>query len=268
MRLPSLLVVALVAASTPTRAPAAVGAEGRFLYANDDDWDWASPARANAPSALAKDYGAMSWSALDWMTEGLPRVRGLAVGTLPDDRLTVEQLGKLRGEAWAQIPPVAGAIAGALASDQPPTVILMMHDLSYQAAPELAREDAAALASFVTRGGRLIVLDDWGLYGPVVGALTGVPVKPRAAIAAPDPITSRQPQRASDDGPPRGMPGPRMPVDTVAGGEVTDAMIEALVAQFSRRGAVASTASIVRNGQHTPGLALRVRFTSGPTIAR
>jgi hypothetical protein len=166
--------------------------------------------------------------------------------------MTVEQLAKHRGERWTQEPAKAGTIARALAAEQPPNVILLMRNSLADPEPELTSKDGAALTMFLAAGGRLIVLDDWGLFGPVLDALTGVePSASRARVAAPRPS-------------PRGLPS-RPSVDRT---EVPDAAVEALVARFARRGARAETATIVRDGTHRAGLAVRVRFGADIEIAR
>jgi len=221
-----LLVLALVA------APTVAAAEGRLVYANDDDWDWASPLGAETRTHLDM-YGVMKWSALDWVESGLEDVRGLLVGTPPyDEELTLAELEAARGSHWSRVDARAGAIARAINGRSPPNVILMMRNLSTDPIPAFSARDLAALARFVARGGRVIVLDDWGVYGPVVSALGGV-------------------DRTAD------LPA-----------AIADADVDALVESFAAVGD-AETAAISRDGGGLPGRALRVRFgTPSPAIAR
>src|SRR4051812_716488 len=92
-----LAIVLPVSAQGQEKEPARLSAEGRFLYADDDDWDWVSPLGTKTPSRLS-EYGAMPWSALDWMEEGLDEVRGVVIGTLPEigKYLTMGDLNRLR----------------------------------------------------------------------------------------------------------------------------------------------------------------------------
>src|SRR5437867_3052291 len=99
--LPASLLALFVAAPLPPalqNARTPFSDEGRLIYANDDDWDWASPDGANEPCKLSV-YGRMEWSALDWMEEGLPEVRGVLIGTPPavGDYLSMADLNKIRG---------------------------------------------------------------------------------------------------------------------------------------------------------------------------
>ena len=74
--------------SGPAHADDADPIGGRFLFAGDDDWDWASPLGARKRSKLVR-YGAMAWSALDWAEEGLEEVRGVLVGVPPNPMKTM-----------------------------------------------------------------------------------------------------------------------------------------------------------------------------------
>jgi|GEM_PF-4873488 len=157
--------------------------EGRLLYANDDDWDWASPKSiaAEKRSGLSR-YGAMEWSALDMMEEDLPIVQGMVVGTLPSDNLSLEQLNELRAKGnvkpYREVPFEAGIFPGLLREDAPNIIILMQHKPSSH---RLNEDDIAALARYVRRGGRLLILDDWGIYKK---ALDQIIKKPRPKTAA------------------------------------------------------------------------------------
>jgi hypothetical protein len=174
------LVVLLAAApavraqGTPTQ-PARLSGEGRFLYANDDDWDWASPLGAAKPSRLS-EYGKMEWSALDWMEEGLDEVRGVLIGTPPliGDYLSMDDLNKLRTfgkvkRSYKQLKHEPNVIRDLLKQKDPPNLIIMMQDNGYAGRPPVTAEDVAAALEFVRRGGRLILLDDWEFYGDYVG---------------------------------------------------------------------------------------------------
>jgi hypothetical protein len=159
-------------ASAQDKAPAPISPEGRFLYADDDDWDWATPQGANQPCRLSV-YGRMAWSALDWMEEGLPEVRGVLVGTPPasGNYLTMADLNRIRGagprRSYEQIQHKANILADLLADKRPPNLIIMMQDLG---PPKIAitEKDVAAGLEFVRRGGRLIILDDWKCYRQLV----------------------------------------------------------------------------------------------------
>ena len=67
---------------------------GRFLFAGDDDWDWASPLGAEQPSKLVR-YGAMGWSALDWAEADLEEVHDRAADE-PERAADMER----RLDAW------------------------------------------------------------------------------------------------------------------------------------------------------------------------
>ena len=162
-------------ASPKPKAPRPrLSAQGRVLYSNDDDWDWASP--AGKQTSRLHTYGEMSWSALDWIEEGLPEVRGLVVGTLCTDYLN-GTLDAARGrpdkETYRAVAPRAGVFAERLAADgkDAPNVVLIMRNCHDDFAPDLGANDLEALAGFAERGGRLIVLDDWGVYRPVLTRL-------------------------------------------------------------------------------------------------
>lgn len=169
------LVFLLTAASavrtqgTPTQS-ARLSDEGRFLYANDDDWDWASPLGAAKPCRLS-EYGKMDWSALDWMEDGLEEVRGVLIGTPPalGGYLTMDDLNKIRTfgmikRSYKQVKHDPNVIRDLLKQKDPPNVIIVMQDIGMDGRPPVTDEDVAAALEFVRRGGRLIILDDWEFY--------------------------------------------------------------------------------------------------------
>src|SRR5262245_1347002 len=98
MRAVALTIVLFLPASLHAQEKATLSKEGRLLYANDDDWDWATP-QGGKEFARLSVYGRMPWSALDWMEEGLPEVRGMLVGVPPliGDYLTMADLNRIRG---------------------------------------------------------------------------------------------------------------------------------------------------------------------------
>jgi hypothetical protein len=171
-------------------AVARLSAEGRFLYADDDDWDWATPAGANQPCRLSV-YGRMPWSALDWMEDGLPEVRGVLVGTPPalGNYLTMADLNRVRGagpkRSYEQVQHQANILADLLKDRKPPNLIILMQDTG---PPNLTitEADVAAALEFVQRGGRLIILDDWQCYRslvtPFLNTKTFGPAKPPPAV--------------------------------------------------------------------------------------
>jgi hypothetical protein len=185
-----IMVIASVArpAVAQERYPSRLSGEGRFLYADDDDWDWATPLGANQPCRLSV-YGRMPWSALDWMEEGLTEVRGVLVGTPPasGNYLTMADLNRIRGagpkRSYEQIQHKANILADLLKDKRPPNLIIMMQDLGPPKIDITGKDNAAAL-EFVRRGGRLIILDDWKCYRTLVGQFLDkkhfAPVKPPA----------------------------------------------------------------------------------------
>ena len=156
------------AAGQGPASPARLSAEGRFLYADDDDWDWASPAGCKGPCRLSV-YGRMPWSALDWMEEGLPEVRGVLIGTPPaaGNYLTMADLNRIRNagpkRSYEQLAHTPHILANLLRDKRPPNLIILMQDIG-PAQPPVTRAEAEAALAFVRRGGRLIVLDDWRCY--------------------------------------------------------------------------------------------------------
>lgn len=152
----------------PRPDPIRFSKEGRVLYANDDDWDWASPLNSREPCGLAV-YGKMPWSALDWMEEGLGQVRGVLVGVPPliGNYLTMADLNRVRPSgpkrSYEQLEHRANILRDLLRDRVPPNVIILMQD-SGPARPPITDADAEAAWDFVKKGGRLIILDDWGCY--------------------------------------------------------------------------------------------------------
>lgn len=148
--------------------PARLSVEGRLIYANDDDWDWASPANAKPPCKLAV-YGKMTWSALDWMEEGLTEVRGVLIGDPPliGDYLTMADLNKVRGagkdRGYDQLEHRNNILHDVVRDKKPPNVIILMQDRG-PASPAISERDQEAALEFVKRGGRLLILDDWQCY--------------------------------------------------------------------------------------------------------
>ena len=179
---------AAAAAQAPAEPPVRLSARGRFLYANDDDWDWASP--AGKQTSQLHTYGVMDWSALDWIEEGLAEVRGLAVGTLCDEYLG-GSLDAARGRqgksTYRVVAHRAGVFAERLApgGKDGPNVVLVMRNRCDDFTPEFSAGDLEALAGFVERGGRLIALDDWGVYKPVLERLLAG--KPAGEVKPPAP---------------------------------------------------------------------------------
>jgi hypothetical protein len=167
-------VLALTVALTLTgwaagQGPPRLSPEGRFLYADDDDWDWASPAGTNEPCRLSI-YGRMPWSALDWMEEGLSEVRGVLIGTPPESGgyLTMADLNRVRKaglkRSYEQLKHTPKILANVLKDRKPPNLIILMQDISPAGNLPLTPEEAEAGLQFVRRGGRLLVLDDWSCY--------------------------------------------------------------------------------------------------------
>lgn len=173
------------AAAEPAKPPARPSAKGRFLYANDDDWDWPSP--KGRQTTRLHVYGVMDWSALDWIEEGLPEVRGLVVGTLPVDYLGTDKIDVARGRenqtTYACAEPRPGLLAKKLAAGAEGNynVLLMMRNLCTEPAPDFTPADLEALAAFVQRGGRAIVMDDWGIYRAVLERMLAGGALPEAA---------------------------------------------------------------------------------------
>src|SRR5581483_1586583 len=148
--------------------------EGRFLYADDDDWDWASPLGTKEPCGLSA-YGRMPWSALDWMEEGLSEVRGVLIGTPPasGNYLTMADLNRVRKAGpklgYDQVPHKADILSDLVKDRKPPNVIIMMTDIGLNTGkPPITAADVEAGLEFVRRGGRLLILDDWKYYRDLV----------------------------------------------------------------------------------------------------
>src|SRR5262245_24565740 len=166
-------------------------AEGRFLYADDDDWDWASPGNAAKPCGLAV-YGRMPWSALDWMEEGLTEVRGVLIGTPPalGDYLTMAALNKVRSagpkRGYDQIAHTPDILANLLKDKKPPNLIIIMQDIGDRQPPVTGRDVEAAL-ELVRRGGRLIILDDWRYYRALAAPFADKKRFAKEAVAPIDP---------------------------------------------------------------------------------
>jgi hypothetical protein len=162
----SLLV--LLAASGQGQEPARLSPEGRFLYADDDDWDWASPINTNQPCGLSA-YGRMPWSALDWMEADLDEVRGVLIGTPPalGDYLTMADLNRVRNagpkRSYEQLAHTPTVLRDLLKDRRPPNLIIMMQDCGPVDLP-ISQPELEAALEFVRRGGRLIILDDWTCY--------------------------------------------------------------------------------------------------------
>ena len=142
-------------------------AEGRFLYAADDDWDWVSPIGGDERARLSR-YGVMPWSALDWAEEGLGEVRGVLLGSSPNigKYLTIEDLNRLRGPKakYVESPQAEEKLADLLSGFKP-NIIVLMQDTGKQG--RFSDEDVRLLRDFVLKGGRLLALDDWTHYYPV-----------------------------------------------------------------------------------------------------
>jgi hypothetical protein len=157
---------------------------GRFFYANDDDWDWASPLGAAKLSKLSY-YGKMKWSALDWIEQGLPRVDAVLVGAAPaiGSYLTIDALNELRQQdrgsdagpnaaapaqdsRYHQLKHVPGMFGKLLSGKTRPNLIILMKDNGN--VPDFTDKDLDALYQYVQTGGRLIVLDDWSGYRKVL----------------------------------------------------------------------------------------------------
>lgn len=185
MRTFFLLLFALL--PTPLHAQekeARISPEGRLLYANDDDWDWASSMGGKEPCGLAI-YGEMSWSALDWLEEGLPEVRGMLIGEPPNigKYLTMADLNRVRRagpkRGYDQRAHQNNLLRDLLSGNDAPNVVILMQD-SGPVRPPFSREDVEAVWSFVKRGGRLLILDDWQCYHePMAPFLDAKRVKPR-----------------------------------------------------------------------------------------
>jgi len=160
----------LILAVGVSSAHAEKSTQGRFLYAGDDDWDWASPLGTDDPCKLSR-YGAMSWSALDWAEEGLDDVRGVIYGsppTMPKFE-KMEEFSKMRGghTNYEIQKPEPGGIEKLMAGDSPPNLFIVMQNKGVDAA-KLADEDVTSLMKFVKEGGRLVVLDDYRRYLPML----------------------------------------------------------------------------------------------------
>ncbi len=210
--------------------------EGRFLYADDDDWDWAAPINTNQKCGLSV-YGRMPWSALDWMEVDLDEVRGVLIGTPPliGSYLTMADLNRVRNagpkRSYKQLRHTATVLRDLLRDKQPPNLIIMMQDSGPVGLPISPPEVEAAL-EFVRRGGRLLILDDWTCYRKFVEPYVDF----RRYMQAPP----AQPARADAD---------LAKIDPwLAGVGVSAAQLQAGV----------HLRTISRNGQKQPGLALLV----------
>lgn len=257
-----ILTLLIVLSGLPTD-PAQSPSGGRFVYANDDDWDWAADLQRSERTALSTDYGVTSWSALDWAEEGLKKpVRGVAIGSLPSSpELTVKTLSKVRGATWTQLDANAGAIASAVKTK--PQVLLMMSDSAFGLPVLLSDDDRRVLVSYLKGGGRLVVLDDGGRYGPILHAL--IEHDPISLFNLP------APRAGLPHSPPMpGVPGgPRLPSGAAVGvepvdlepstpGGVPNELVDGLVERFAAWG-TAETAPISRNSGHLEGRALRLK---------
>lgn len=174
VRLTLLLATALgtsfiVSAQDEEKAGAVPG--GRFLYAADDDWDWASPLAAKNKCKLVR-YGKMQWSALDWAEEGLDQVRGVLIGIPPNAKktMTLDELSKLRGRhcSYRHLKQGPGVFERALNAAERPNVIILMQNDSRGVKLGLDKAGIDHLVEFVKRGGRVVVLDDWHRYEQVL----------------------------------------------------------------------------------------------------
>ncbi|NIP96817.1 MAG: hypothetical protein GWO24_26620 [Akkermansiaceae bacterium] len=167
----TLSIVALAVLGSQGIAEEPGNPAGRFLFAGDDDWDWASPLGAEQPSKLVR-YGAMGWSALDWAETDLKEVRGVLFGSPPNAKktLSMKELSELRGEhaTYRHQRPGADALRALLEADAPPNVIILMQNTGKEAPPK--GDEIALLTEWVKSGGRLVVLDDWKKYGGVLDA--------------------------------------------------------------------------------------------------
>src|SRR5262245_16532929 len=171
----SMLGLVMLISQADAKAPvplAPLSPEGRLIYANDDDWDWATPERANKPSGLAT-YGRMAWSALDWMEDGLDKVDAMLVGTPPElgNYLTMADLNKLRGNGgkrgYERIDHKENTLAKLLRDQKPHHVVILKQDCGPPNVP-ISQDDITAAVEYVRRGGRLIILDDWKCYRRLV----------------------------------------------------------------------------------------------------
>jgi hypothetical protein len=164
--------------------------EGRFLYAHDDDWDWATPLGANEPCRLSV-YGRMPWSALDWMEDGLDEVRGVLIGTPPEigKYLTMGDLNRVRNagpkRSYEQLKHTATVFRDLLKDSKPPNLIIVMQDNGYTGKPPISTEETEAALTFVQRGGRLIILDDWTWYREFVAPFVDAKRFPKAPPPVP-----------------------------------------------------------------------------------
>ena len=150
---------------------------GRFLYANDDDWDWASPLGAAKLSKLSY-YGKMKWSALDWIEQDLSGVDAVLVGAAPaiGRYMTIDDLNELRQQGandrnlqdsrYRQVEHVPGMFEKLLAGKTRPNLVILMKDNGN--VPGFTDKDLDVLYQYVHTGGRLIVLDDWNGYRKVL----------------------------------------------------------------------------------------------------
>ncbi|MFP6895649.1 MAG: hypothetical protein VCA38_03535 [Roseibacillus sp.] len=228
---PALPLITVAAATLMTalvhgQAPEPGG--GRFLFAGDDDWDWATPLGAEEACKLVR-YGAMAWSALDWAEGGLDQVRGVIVGTPPDANktMTLANLSDLRGEkaTYSHRPQARGVFKDLLEGERPPNLIILMQNTGKDGV--LEAEAITTLIEFVKEGGRLVVLDDWKKYQPVlkacVDAALTLPVGPPIPIAPeakpPDPAA------AAPAKPKEPKPEPPAPPDPTPG-ELTERLTE------------------------------------------
>lgn len=179
----------LLSAQEPDKKPR-LSSEGRLLYANDDDWDWATPLGAKQPSGLAV-YGKMAWSGLDWMEEGLDDVRAVLIGQPPllGNYLTMGDLNRIRGagpkRSYEHLPHRGNLLRELMRDKKRVNVIILMQDTG-PASPEITAEDVEAAWQFVKDGGRLLILDDWACYRSLMTPfLDAERVAPRK-VAPPD----------------------------------------------------------------------------------
>jgi hypothetical protein len=125
------------------------------------------------------------------MEEGLDEVRGVLIGTPPEigNYLTMADLNKLRGagpkRSYEQLAHTENALGDLLRGKRPPNLVILMKDSGLIQLPPINARDTEAAFEFVRRGGRLIVLDDWGGYGGLVVPFTEG--ERAAARPAPDP---------------------------------------------------------------------------------
>jgi hypothetical protein len=222
---PALLAAALLTSLCPVaqgEQPAAI--EGRFLFAGDDDWDWASPLGADKPCKLVR-YGRMPWSALDWAEQGLEEVRGAIVGIPPDPKktLSLEELSKLRGPKakYRHHPQNPGVIRNMLKGENAPNVIILMQNTGNKGT--LRAECLERLEQFVRNGGRVVVLDEWRKYGAVLDTMVATArTLPAGPAIPPTPVVKRPPvpPKEPEQAPKEKEKNPSEPRATFPAGEI------------------------------------------------